>query len=71
MVAKTKVVPIKPLTMPHLELHGVVITARLLNHVARYSTLSQTIHLSGLIALLNLDGFRAIQGALKHLWGIE
>ena len=35
VTTKTKVVPIKHLTMPRLELCGVVIVAKLLSHVAK------------------------------------
>ena len=35
VVAKTKVAPVKLLTMPRIELCGAVVMARLLNHIAK------------------------------------
>ena len=70
MVAKTKVAPIKPLTMPQLQLCGAVIMARLLNRVAKIFNIKANDTFAWTDSPVVLGGYWAIQGGLKLSWGI-
>ena len=67
IMAKTKVVPIKHLTMPRLELCGAVIVAKLLSHTARILNIPNSKFTPGQIVSLCSVGYTATLDASKHL----
>ena len=67
IMAKTKVAPIKCLTMPRLEMCGAVIVAKLLSRTARILDISNNNFTPGRMATLCSVGYTATPDASKHL----